>query len=303
MYISVIIPVYNAENSIIEAVKSVLVLSEVAEIILVEDGSNDNSLAICYQLADIDNRIIVLYHTNNKNKGVAATRNLGLQKAKFDYVAFLDADDIYLSNRFASAIKILGSRNDIDGVYDNVGIYSNDEKDIRSYTINNNVKPHELFENLQPVGNSIWFHINGLTVRKKVFQRCGLFDESLKTSEDTFMWFKLAAKCKLISGFVEGFVSIKRRSPTSLTSNKVQVDKDYLLMLINLYKWCNIESVSRSRKEMVLNRLFYHVLYFPYKNFHGMNKFIIFIKIFLINPKFALFESQVFRRYLLKVIK
>lgn len=90
--ISIIIPVYNAENQLDRCLQSILVQTyKNLEIILIDDGSIDNSPEICDQYVEIDSRIIV-QHT--QNQGVAKARNIGLQIFHGDYCMFVDADDM-----------------------------------------------------------------------------------------------------------------------------------------------------------------------------------------------------------------
>lgn len=90
-YYSVIIPVYNVEKNIKRCVESVLAQSfEDFELILVDDGSSDNSGELCEKYATQDERIIVIHQ---KNQGVSVARNEGLKKATGKYVVFIDSDD------------------------------------------------------------------------------------------------------------------------------------------------------------------------------------------------------------------
>ena len=90
--ISVIVPVYQAEAYLKKCVESVVkqTFSD-WELLLIDDGSTDKSLAICNQCAMEDDRIRVL--RQKKNAGVSEARNRGLREAKGEYIAFLDADD------------------------------------------------------------------------------------------------------------------------------------------------------------------------------------------------------------------
>lgn len=91
MFISVIVPIFNAEKTIRECVDSLLIKNRKdIEIILVNDGSTDDSLKICQKLSARDSRIKVL--TGN-NEGVSSARNKGIKEAKGEYLAFVDADD------------------------------------------------------------------------------------------------------------------------------------------------------------------------------------------------------------------
>lgn len=94
--ISIIIPVFNSEKYIEKAIESILIQSfKDFEIICIDDGSTDNSLEICYGEAEKDNRIKIIHQ---ENKGVSSARNKGIEVAKGDYIAFLDADDYYAND-------------------------------------------------------------------------------------------------------------------------------------------------------------------------------------------------------------
>ena len=103
--ISVIVPVYNAEKYIRKCVASIQEQSySHFELILINDGSKDNSLALCKELATLDQRIIV---HDRINGGASAARNTGLDIAKGDYIVFVDSDDFvspdYLKNLYSAA--------------------------------------------------------------------------------------------------------------------------------------------------------------------------------------------------------
>ena len=107
--ISVIVPIYNTENYIAGCIDSILHQTYTdLELILVDDGSKDNSLSICRQVALTDTRIHVLHQ---ENKGVTAARKLGLEYARGEFICFVDSDDKITSN----ALEILFS-NMRDGV-------------------------------------------------------------------------------------------------------------------------------------------------------------------------------------------
>ena len=105
MNISVIIPVYNASGFIKNAVKSAHHFDCVSEIILIEDGSTDSSLEVCEELVYRYDKVSLYSHPNHVNKGAGASRNLGIEKANNKWIAFLDADDIFLENRFNKELE------------------------------------------------------------------------------------------------------------------------------------------------------------------------------------------------------
>ena len=96
--LTIIIPVYNVEAYLPQCLNSVLAQSlPDIEIILVNDGSTDNSLAICLEYAQINENIVII---NRDNKGLSAARNAGLEAAHGDYISFVDSDDFIDRNMF-----------------------------------------------------------------------------------------------------------------------------------------------------------------------------------------------------------
>ncbi|WP_088041618.1 glycosyltransferase family A protein [Bacillus sp. EAC] len=97
-FLSIVIPVYNAEHTISRAIKSITSQNiKNFEIIIVNDGSTDQSFEICNKIS-LDDQRIKLY--NIENSGVSCARNLGIEQAKGKYITFLDADDYYSVNFF-----------------------------------------------------------------------------------------------------------------------------------------------------------------------------------------------------------
>lgn len=100
--VTVVIPIYNVELYLHQCVNSVLDQTyQNIEVILADDGSLDNSPAICDEYAQTDNRVVVIH---KKNGGLSDARNEGLKKATGDFVIFLDSDDYYKHNDFLERI-------------------------------------------------------------------------------------------------------------------------------------------------------------------------------------------------------
>ena len=109
MMLSIILPVYNAENYLEKCLNSILAQTyDHFEIILINDGSKDNSPAICKTFAKQDKRFIYI---NQANQGVAMARNHGLKLAKGNYVGFVDADDVIEPNMFQNLLSPLSENN------------------------------------------------------------------------------------------------------------------------------------------------------------------------------------------------
>lgn len=249
--VSVIIPVYNAELYIEHAVVSAVNLVEVGEIILIEDGSKDNSLSICKELVDRFNKIKLLTHENNENKGASESRNFGIRSAIFPFVSFLDADDVYDVSRFRKDKSILATNNTIDGVYSAVGYL--DEEDGKMFYLRKVISPNELFHFLL-IGTYGHFHTNGITLRKSVFDDVGYFSSQLILHQDSEMWLRIALKKKLISGDLKNPVALIRRHE----GNRIWKGQNYstkYLLYVTFYNWVLNENISKYDLFLLLRRI------------------------------------------------
>ena len=107
--ISIITASYNYENYIKETIESILAQTYSDwEMIIVDDGSKDNSINVIKSYCDRDSRIKLFTHDENKNKGLAATLQLGLKEAKGDWIIFLESDDYIAPNYIAKKIDTHG---------------------------------------------------------------------------------------------------------------------------------------------------------------------------------------------------
>ena len=238
--VTVVMPVYNAAKYLEEALLSAVHLPEVGEIVLIEDGSKDNSLAICEELSRIYEKVSLYVHENNQNKGASESRNLGILKAKHEYIAFLDADDIYKDNRFEKEQNIFLSNPKVDGVYSAVG-YIN-EPDGKVFTLKRVVEPHKLFHYLLR-GTFGHFHTNGITVKRDVFKEIGYFNPKLILHQDSEMWLKMAFKSTLVGGELKVPVALIRRHE----GNRIwmgQNNTTRLLVYQSFYNWVINKNIS-----------------------------------------------------------
>ncbi len=107
--VSVVIPVYNSEKSIERCANSVLNQDyQDLELILVNDGSKDNSGSMCDHIAELDSRVVVIH---KENGGVSSARNLGIENSKGDFITFVDADDELVPNAITTALHYINKYN------------------------------------------------------------------------------------------------------------------------------------------------------------------------------------------------
>lgn len=144
--ISVIVPVYNAEKYLVRCTDSILNQSHKnIELILVNDGSTDNSLDLCFEIAEKDDRVKVL---TKPNGGAASARNLGIKNATGDYLGFCDSDDYLDINMYEILLNIMIKENFLlidcnSKVYNETGnlIYCDDDsKKLTIYNLEDALK-------------------------------------------------------------------------------------------------------------------------------------------------------------------
>src|SRR5688572_16283443 len=114
--VDVITPVYNNVHFIRKCIASAHDQKEVRKVLVVDDGSTDGTLQALQQMASSFPKLVILTHPNGVNRGIARSRNLGIRHAEAEWVAFLDSDDYYLSDRFAITKKVIHQNPEIDGV-------------------------------------------------------------------------------------------------------------------------------------------------------------------------------------------
>lgn len=186
--ISVIVPVYNAEKYLDECVESIVNQTyKNLEIILVDDGSPDNSPQMCDKWAEKDRRIKVIH---KKNGGVSSARNAALEIAQGDYIGFVDSDDFIDEDMFEllinnaidynAEVSRCSYRFYIDGEF----VDSNEDSDkISVYSSN------EIIDDLKNNGFIAGIVCNKLFKKDKVLDIC--FDETLLACEDTVFVYQV----------------------------------------------------------------------------------------------------------------
>ncbi len=208
--VSVIIPAYNAAWCICRAIDSVLEQGyRSMEIIVVDDGSSDDTQQV---LAPYGEKLCVVKQANG---GLSNARNTGIQTARGDYVAFLDADDWWLPGKLEAQVRLM-----------------QDHPEIGFCSVATNVEdPDGNFLNLWPCPQwqgsflEALFHENaavagsgsGVMARRELFEKAGLFDEGLKSLEDIDMWMRLAA----VAGYacVNEPLAVILKRPDSMSRN------------------------------------------------------------------------------------
>ncbi|WP_158859875.1 glycosyltransferase family 2 protein [Lunatibacter salilacus] len=263
--VSVIIPVYNAETYLEHAVKSAIGLPEVEEVILIEDNSPDNCLEICQKLEKIHGKVILLHHPNRENRGAGASRNLGIQHAKYEYIAFLDADDYFMPDRFEFTKKRFSEDPSIEALYEPVGTFFESEEaqlafcKWRRLSIEASEK-YITYPKIEYSGIPFFHailegkngtpHINGITIKKEVLIGEYIFDKNLKLHQDSAFWIKIASRGRFYPGGHRNPVAIRRVHE----ENRIQNRNFHSVLLKDqyIYNWAKQADLDQKARNLII---------------------------------------------------
>lgn len=181
-FFTVIIPLYNKEKYIENAIKSILNQTFTDyELLIVNDCSTDKSIAIASSFTS--EKVRIVHH--DKNSGLAATRNTGIKKATSNYVTFLDADDLWKPHFLEKIFHLIQN-------FQEARIFATNYEEIWDKTIKN---PHNGSESLPEnfIGYVNFFKINlkqgiynhgSICLHKEVYEKVGYYNESIQLSQD-----------------------------------------------------------------------------------------------------------------------
>ena len=196
MYISIIIPTYNRANFLQTAIKSVLTQTyKKFELIIIDDGSTDNSFEIIKKYPNVK-------YFYKKNGGVASARNYGIKLAKYEWIAFLDSDDSWRSDKLQKQIEFHKNSNLLFSHTDEKWIRG--EKVIKKKSYQSKPSGECFLDNID------FCKISPSTVmlHKSILKKIGNFDESLKICEDYDLWLRISKEYNI--GYINEELIIKR---------------------------------------------------------------------------------------------
>lgn len=210
--VSVIIPSYNAEAYIEEALASVRAqtLPDV-EVVLVDDGSRDRTVQVAQRfLGAMDLRIL-----EQANAGPAAARNFGIRSARADYCAFLDSDDLMVPERLAAQVQVLDADEEISLVHTDLQTFNEGgvvhaTRRAFSDPCGGRVLDRLLLDN--------FITTSTVMARKSRLLEAGLFNVGRRVSEDYELWLKMSQRWPI--AYLEQALTRYRYSPGSLSHNK-----------------------------------------------------------------------------------
>lgn len=293
MKVSVLIPVLNGEKYIAQAVLSAISQPETGEVIVVDDGSTDNSLTVCRQLQREYSNVSLYQHPGGIHRGVAACRNLLIEKSSCEYLAFLDADDYFMPNRLQTAVGILDSDPSIDVVYDAYETFYEDPNmqqqwittttsEYRLCVLSKTVQPDKLFHHVMLTGarHVIW----QIVARRSVYNKVPPFCTEVSTTDDALILHQMLAICRFAPGEVNKPMIMHRAHTTNVYEGMPQKNPSRARDLERLWSqhywhWCR-QNLSVEDMEFVRHyQIFRASSMGPFVFLRRMRPMALFIKI------------------------
>lgn len=266
--VTVIIPAFNAACYILGAIRSVLDQGGRTEIVLVDDGSTDDTCELVRSEAP-GVRIV-----RQPNAGVAAARNTGLREARGDLICFLDADDGWFPGKLAVQQRYLARHPEVCAVYHNWLVWNPE-------TSNDGVSPRppdvRANDDADDPAHSGWLytqllldciiHTSTIMLRRDAVLRVGDFDPALVTGEDYDYWLRLSQAGVIHK--LAGTYSYYRMSSGSLTASPKAQNNEYVVVTRALAKWGDRSpDGTRVSPGLLRERLSQLAFDFGYEHYH-----------------------------------
>ena len=222
--VSIIVPVYNAERFIEETLACVVAQSYSQwELLLVEDGSSDRTVSIIEEYVRKNGEKRIRLIRQPENLGAAQARNRGLKEAKGRYIAYLDADDLWVPEKLEHELAFMSEKN---AAFAFTGYEFVDENGKRTGKV---VRVPETLNYRQALKNTTIFTTTVMFDTEKIDKN--LLEMPIIKSEDTALWWKVLRNGYIAYGLDENLV-MYRRAGRTLSSNKLEA----MRRIWNLYR-------------------------------------------------------------------
>ena len=232
MRFSIIIPVYNVEKYISQCVESILAQTFTDfELILVDDGSKDNSAVLCDSFHEKDSRVLVIH---KRNGGQADARNVGTRDAKGEYIIYIDSDDFIITNDFLQKIDI-ACQSKADIVFYKHKKFFDNSKQLGSctYSYAEAIKESAYDRMVYClVEKDAFFGMPwNKAIRRDLIQKNGIYFETGLVGEDMEWIFHLVTNAGSVVLVDEPFVAYRQREGSTTTSLRIKNIADFVYIL------------------------------------------------------------------------
>ncbi len=225
--VSVVIPAYNYAHYLPLTLDSILKQDYPNfEIVVVDDGSTDNTAEV---VARYGNKV---RYVHQKNAGLSAARNTGIRHAKFDYLAFIDADDEWrptMISRIVEAFSRLPEEFAIIACH-----YDYIDPQSKPLKIKNIIPVEEREFSCRDFILKTRFTSSSAIIKRVAFDTCGVYDETLRSSEDRDIWIRISAKFRVY--MVGERLSLIRRHPHNMSKHADRMKSNIRRVLAKAYE-------------------------------------------------------------------
>lgn len=238
--ITVICPTYNSANFIKKTIDSIVQQDVgIDEIIFSDDGSKDNTLSVINDLMskhkDIDYKLL-----KNIHKGPGAARNIAIKHANYDWVAFIDSDDIWKKNKISTIKKYINLNKNFNFFCHNeIMVNVNNNQRLLNYCAK--YKKNKLLINQIYISNK--FSTSAVVCKKNLFKKCGFFNEDLMSAQDHELWIRMSNMLKVY--FANEYLGYYVQRKGNITSGSLRK------------KFLNEISIAYMHRKLVRSDLFY----------------------------------------------
>lgn len=214
--VSVIIPTYNCARYLPDAIESVLRQTyQDFEIIVIDDGSTDNTKEMLQSYLNKYPYWVKYFY--QENGGLACARNAGINNSQGDYIALLDADDMWLPNRLMDGVILFEQQKEVGLAHSNITFISENGNCLNTPDRNKHFLTGYIFESL--LLRKAHISCPTVLVRRECFKHLGLFDENLTRlgCEDRELWLRLSRKYKI--AYIDKVLAYYRLRQDSMSKN------------------------------------------------------------------------------------
>jgi len=270
VFFTIVMPVFNCEAYLNDAIQSVIDQAfEDWELIIIDDGSQDNSYSVAHNHMINDNRIRILQHEDGLNKGVSTSRNLGVENSRGDWISLLDADDLWKPEKLEKEFEVINSHPEV------VLIYSLANRLYTGLTPGNHNNGSlygsgisgEVIDPFKKLISGFTASTSSVTFRRETFIKCNGFNEKFSFSEDTLLFHKLMEHGNVF--FLDTVLGVHRSHNSSTVSTtsferKIAARFDVYEELLMGVRKENIPVVSEALVSTGLKKVLRTFILYPY---------------------------------------
>lgn len=260
MRISTVIPAYNCADYLQRAVDSLLATGYPnLEIVIVDDGSQDATWSIATSLQKKHRGcVIAIHHPERLNRGVSATRNLGIERSTGELICFLDADDYVYPHRFAAAMPTLQNAN-LAAVYTTTEmVFASPEAEAtwgmsgRVFGLAEDLAGTSLLAAL--LRGRVWA-TSAVLLRRSLLAETGLFSERLALAEDCHLWWRMAWLGTVAAGDLSQPTGAYYRHASNCYQSGFHARLGMLAALLDFDRWSRRRVAAKTFGPIVPNRI------------------------------------------------